>query len=576
MSLFRDAAAAVRAGGARGRVRFPSPEYRRDPGRFFREILGLHPWAKQTEVLESVRDNARTTWKSGHRVGKSNVAAGLALWFYCSFEDARVVLTAPTARQVDDILWRELRMMRMRSGRCIDCKANDPQGPRPCAHSAMIEGELADKAKSGLVSDDFREIRGFTAREVEAIQGIAGRNLFFIIDECSGVADDLFEGLEGNRAGWSASDESEYVIANSAIFGKEAAAFEKAYRAGAVLDRSDPGTVRELLTGNPTKTSGKFFRSFTDESKHYRCITTSSEESPNVAAGRVVVPGLATRDWIEEKKEMWGEGSPLYLVRVKGEFALHEDGKIFSVHAIEEAEQRWHDTPSVGRLYIGLDPSGESGTGDEAVFAPRRGQKLLALLAFRGLSPEAHLVQLLSIAGAHRREREPPPVVVVDREGSVGAQLYGFLRNYVETNDGAFELVAVRASDRAIRHPQIYDRMRDELTGNFEAWLREGGAILEDTKLAGEMHELEWKQAVNGRLKVTPKEAIRKALKRSPDRYDAVALSVWEPLSLREELPESAAELAAREDRANRMDDDHGAGGFDPYAGMEPLQPRRR
>ena len=32
-----------------------------------------------------------------------------------------------------------------------------------------------------------------------------------------------------------------------------------------------------------------------------------------------------------------------------------------------------------------LDPSGESGTGDEAVFTVRRGPKVFALLAFLGL-----------------------------------------------------------------------------------------------------------------------------------------------------------------------------------------------
>ena len=517
-------------------IRWPSPRYRKDPVGFFRDILGIEPWSKQREVIESVRDNPRTSWKAGHRVSKSNTDTGCALWFYSSFEDARVVMTAPVARQVDDILYRELRMMVRRAGKCSSCRAEDPEDlriPRPCPHSAKIDGELGDKAKTGLVSSNFREIKGYTAKDVESITGTAGKNLLFIIDEASGVSDAIFEGIEGNRAGWAEDGD---------------------------------GVVRVLLSGNPTKTSGEFFRSHNDErtSQHYHCITTSSEDSPNVTEGRVVIPGLATKDWVNEKREMWGEDSALYLVRVRGEFALDEDGRIFSVHAIQESEQRWDETEASGRLYIGVDAAGESGTGDEAAFAPRRGLKLLELQAERGLSEAEHLARVLGLIDVHGLPRETP-VVVLDREGAVGAKVYSHFVGYLEQNPHAFELVGVRASDRAMRQPYIYDRMRDELAANFEAWVRDGGAIVEDTKLAAEMHVFEWDQAVNGRLKLVPrKKDLRKSssLGRSPDRFDAVTLSCWEPLALRagKDLPPSV-----------RLDDedDFAESVMDPYAGAD-------
>ena len=37
---------------------------------FFREILGVEPWAKQIEILEAVRDSSRVAVKSGHKVSK--------------------------------------------------------------------------------------------------------------------------------------------------------------------------------------------------------------------------------------------------------------------------------------------------------------------------------------------------------------------------------------------------------------------------------------------------------------------------------------------------------------------------
>jgi hypothetical protein len=506
-------------------VRFPSPKYARDPVGFFREVLGLEPWEKQIEVLEALRDHSRVAVCSGHKIGKSNLIAGAAMWFYCSFDDARAIMSSTTSRQVDQILWRELRMLRARSGRCVACKAEDPEGfliPTPCPHSAIIDGEQGELARTGLKSKDFREIVGFTAREAEAVAGISGRNLLYLVDEASGVPDVIFEAIEGNRA----------------------------------------GGARLLLAGNGTRNEGEFFEAFTSKAHLYKTIRVSSETTPNVRAGRIVIPGLATSEWIEEKKIEWGESSALYRVRVKGEHATHEEGKIFSLHSIAEAEKRWHETSDSGRLFIGIDPAGESGTGDETVFVVRRGLKMLLMRAHSGLTPEMHLVHLLPLLRM-RLPRETP-VVVIDREGSIGSKLAVVLRDYEEQHAGIFELVTVKASAGAVRQPQVYDRIRDELAANLEQWFRDGGAILEDVKLSAELHQFEWKQQINGKVKLTPKDAVRKILGRSPDRYDALALSVWEPLSLRESnaVPASVAQVAANESS------DY-APTLDPYAGAE-------
>jgi hypothetical protein len=490
-------------------VSFPNPKYQADPVGFFREILGVTPWSKQIEILEAVRMYSRVAVCSGHKVSKSHTAAGIALWFYCSYPDARVVMTSTTSRQVDQILWRELRMMRARSGRCDACKLEDPEGliiRRPCPHSALIEGEQGELARTGLKSADFREIVGFTAREAEAVAGISGRNLLYIADEASGIGDEIFEAIEGNRAG------------------------------GAKL----------LMLSNGTRNEGEFYDAFNSKAKHYHTLRVSSAETPNVIEGRIVIPGLATREWVEEKRQEWGEDSAQFKVRVLGLHAEFEDAKIFSVHMIASSERRWHDTPPSGRLFVGLDPAGESGLGDETCFVARRGNKMLAIRVLRGLNDEQHLVHLLMFLQDHRLKRETP-VVVLDREGSIGSTLMGRLRSYASEHANAFELISVRASDKAVRRPHVYDRVRDELAANLEAWMRDGGAILEDVKLAAELHRLEWKQAINGKLKLTPKDVLRKELGRSCDRYDATALAVWEPLSLSDEVPRSAAKVTAAE-----------------------------
>src|SRR5204862_354817 len=145
-----------------------------------------------------------------------------------------------------------------------------------CPHSVVIEEEPGELARTGLKSVDFREIVGFTAREAEAVAGISGRNLLYILDEASGIPDEIYEAIEGNRA----------------------------------------GGARVVLLGNPTKTTGEFFDAFHAKARFYKTITVSSEQTPNVVTGRDEIPGLATRAWIEEKREEWRPDSALYKVRV--------------------------------------------------------------------------------------------------------------------------------------------------------------------------------------------------------------------------------------------------------------------
>lgn len=519
-------AAALALGAGVAAHTWPSDRYREKPVEFFREIIGVEPWWKQVEVIEAVRDHKRVAVSSGHKVSKSHSAAGIALWFYSSFPDARVVMTSTTSRQVDQILWRELKMMHARGGRCVACKLEEKRraerreaaGPKPCPHSALLDGVPRELARTGIKSPDFREIVGFTARESEAVAGISGGNLLYICDEASGIAQEIFDAIEGNRA----------------------------------------GGARIVLFSNPTRTEGEFFEAFHAKSEHYKTIRISSADSPNVISGENLIPGLATREWVEEKRQEWGVDSPLYKVRVEGQFVLSEDGKVLSVHAITESEKRWPDASMDGRLCIGIDPAGPGGLGDESAFAIRRDQKVFPIIALRGLSEEAHLVHLLGILTEHRVKNELP-LVLVDREGPIGSRVWYALREHADKFPQSFEVIGVRSSDRASRERQNYDRVRDELWANLVDWIRNGGAVPPDAKLAKELHAPEWFEQVAGRLKVTSKDDLRKMLKRSPDRADAVALAVWQQADMPAEAPPPAQESP---------DPEHAP--LDPYAGAGP------
>ncbi|EYF00197.1 hypothetical protein [Chondromyces apiculatus] len=496
-------AAILAASAASQRIAWPSERYQAAPGRFFREVLGVEPWHKQDEVLEAlVPERARVSVKSGHKVGKSSLGAGAALWFYCSFLDARVIMSSVTDRQVNQILWRELRMLHARARHPID-------------------GHLHELARTGFRSADFREVVGFTAKEAEAVAGISGRNLLYILDEASGIPDAIYEAVEGNRA----------------------------------------GGARVLMLGNPTRVEGEFFRSHSDKREFYRTFTISSEESPNVREGRAVIPGLATREWVEEKRQEWGEESALFQVRVRGNFARQDASTVIPLYLVDEAEERWHEVAAEGRLHVGVDVARFG--DDDSVAIPRRGCKALEVVAWHGLDEQTLAAQVVQVVRRHRSPREQKAAVKVDACGGIGIRVVGHLHAYQEE----IEVIPVNVAERS-RLPGEFPLLRDQLWFALRDWLKDGGAIPEDAKLAAELVAPRFEFDLRQRRKVESKDELRKRLKRSPDRADALALCAWEPLVF--QPPAEDEDFSREDDRAHAFDA-YGGSGFDAYASIGGL-----
>jgi phage terminase large subunit len=488
-------------GAEKEAIVWPDSRYWQNPASFFVENLGMRPWDKQIEIAESLRDHDRVTAATSHKTGKSAIAASLALWFYSSVDDARIIMTSSTLRQVQEILWREMtiRWRHARRGQCVHC-ANLEKWSRketPCPHGNPLVGEFSSVAMTGIVAQDMREIKGFTAQDAEKMAGISSPALLYICDEASGVADQIFAAIEGNRAG------------------------------GAKI----------LLLGNPTRNDGEFYLSHHEKSYHR--ITVSAYQTPNAVAGWKVIPGLATREWIEEKLEDWGEDSAEFMVRALGKFAVGEEGCTISLQLISDSQDRWQDTPAEGRLYIGVDVAGPGQQGDETVISTRRGFRHLTMVAHRGLTEEGILTNILGTINDSYSPGEPIPVVVVDVEGDIGNKVHNVINAHLEACPGEFVYVPLRASHNAVKMPRVYEKIRDDMWANMVRWLRAGGAVLSDSKLSQELHYPKWEQSPRSpKMKLVPKDVIRKRLKRSPDRAESLELACWEPGDLEERVLE--------------------------------------
>lgn len=240
---------------------------RGDPVGFCAEVLGFEAWSKQAEILRSLRDHQRTCVRSCHGSGKTAVAARAVLWFLAAFPRSRVITTAPTWQQVKEQLWREI---------AVGFREAD----------GFIDGQL-DDARLELGHDWFA--LGLSTDRPERFQGHHAEHLLLVVDEASGVAESIYESAEGFL--------------------------------------TTPGS-RVLLIGNPTRPSGQFFRCFHSERALWNTVSISAFDMPWHTGEKVpdsVARRLVSKEWVESSRTKWGEGSPLWSVRVLGDFPSTSD-----------------------------------------------------------------------------------------------------------------------------------------------------------------------------------------------------------------------------------------------------------
>jgi hypothetical protein len=275
-----------------------------------------------------------------------------------------------------------------------------------------------------------------------------------------------------------------------------------------------------------------------------------STDSPNVKEGRVVIPGLATHEWISEMRDAYGDGSTFFTARIRGDFPTTADGQLISLALVEEAQRRWHEQiahfETAGPLILGVDVARFG--DDESVIFVRRGNVVLKPEIFRGVDTVDLACHALRLARDRRHEHERP-LIRVDVIG-IGAGVVDHLKRH---DDVDVEEINVGAASRF----EQYARLRDETWFRLRDWLKDGGCLPPDDKLAGELIAPVYQFTPGQKMQVESKDDLRKKLKRSPDRADALALAVLDgpprfgtasvydsPLVLRE-LDEAGASFAS-------------------------------
>jgi len=437
----------------------------RDALIFARAVLGPpEPWEKQAEILRAVSEHDRVVVRSGHGVGKTWASARCVLWFLFCHRGAIVLTTAPTWRQVEKVLWREILSQHRRS-RC-------PLGGR--------------RLKTQLVLEEDWFALGLSTDEPERFQGFHAEHLMVVMDEAPGIGPEIWEAVES--------------VASSS--------------------RS-----KVLAIGNPIEPAGPFYEAF--RSPHWRKIHISCLESPGVrgvwepvsGGGGVLVPpgavvpgGLVSREWVEARRAEWGEESPLYQSRVLGEFPETPEDALIPLGWLERAKLRPHERR--GELVLGVDVARFG--GDESVLCVRDFNGVVRLSGYRKHDTMFLVGKIIELV---RGYGIAPENIKVDCVG-LGAGVVDRLREQglavQEVNFGA-----------PSASPERFANLRAECYWAVrEALKPEGGFSLpDDERLVADLAVQRLRYTSRGQIMLVGKDDLRREIGRSVDRADALALS---------------------------------------------------
>lgn len=467
---------------------------------FIRETLDFDMWPIQEKIVQSIRANLATAVRSCHAAGKSAISARIALAYLHEFPESIVVTTAPTNRQVENVLWRYIN--------AAAAKSREPLLGR--AMKTRYE-----------IAPDWYGI-GFTGNKdnTDAMQGYHAENILVIVDEAAGVHEGVMENIESNLTGTGA---------------------------------------RLLLIGNPTSISGSFRAAFHESADAYHGIKISAYDTPNFTYFGVTREDMLSGSW--EEKICDTEGNPLAMPyralidprwvhrqmvihgpdsayvrsRVDAEFPDDDGTTLISLAALDVIDQMagTFDMMDAGLPFsVGIDCArfGE----DENSLVIRQGRASGPQFAWRGMDNvqgAGETERILGEAGLHKGN-----VTINIDSGGQGAGIGDILlANGWNVNRISF---GGKSSDSEkwpiIRH-ELWWQFRERVREGAVAPMREG-RMLGRLKCSGSLDDLAKAQLsdvkytydTRSRVLIEEKAAAKKRGVRSPDRAEAMILAFYD------------------------------------------------
>lgn len=463
--------------------------YRDDPTGYARDILGVQWWAKQEQVARLLLTPPyRVLVKACHKVGKTHLGGGLVNWWYDVHNPGLALTTAPTDRQVRDLLWKEVRNQRGGRG-----GFPGPKSPR-------------------LESSPVHFAHGFTARDGDSFQGNHSPHTFIVFDEAVGV-DSVF---------WETAE---------SMFSGEGHAW--------------------LATFNPTDTSSQAYTEELSGGWHVVSMSVlehpnvqaelSGERPPFPGAIRLARVDELLRKWcrpVEGRTKStdveWPPGSgqwlrpgPIAEARLLGRWPSQATNNVWSDASWQQAEVLVLPEPEDEPCEIGCDVA-RFGDDFTAIHV-RRGPVSLHHESVNGWSTTetaGRLKQLADRWGQHCGTEGREIMIKVDDDGVGGG---------VVDQKGGYNFVPMSGAAIAIE-AEHYPNRRSEYWFAVAERADEGRLSLvrlpEETRREMRRQAMApvWKVDGQGRRVVEAKDETKKRIKRSPDDMDALNLAYAPPV----------------------------------------------
>lgn len=420
------------------------------PALFAKEALGATPTDQQWEASKAIVEKRRVSIRSGHGTGKSAFMAWCVIWFICCYFPCKIPCTAPTAHQLNDVLWAEIakwfRLLKDRIPHLADA-----------FQWSSERFYMADRP-----NESFAVARTSRPENPEALQGFHSDNILFLIDEASGVAEKVFQVAEG-----ALSTDGAFVV----------------------------------MAANPTRQDGYFYESHHKMRSRWAALHWSGEDSPNVS-----------KSYIEDMRLKYGVDSPIYQVRVLGNFVTASDG-VIPLYLCESAKCR-QVAKVKGPIIWGLDVAR---FGDDSTALAKRQMNHLLEPTREWFGKDTMQTAGL-IVDEYNRAHEKPDSINVDVIG-IGAGVVDRLKEL------GLPVIGINVAESASIDTK-YARLRDELWFRGRDWLAEMDCFLpEDDSLIAELTTPKYSILSNGKLKVEGKDEMKKRGVLSPNKADAFLLT---------------------------------------------------
>jgi len=431
---------------------------------------GQYPSEDQLLILRKFQKEKRASIRALHGVGKTALASWIVIWFSLTRDvdtDWKAVTTASAWRQLSKYLWPEIhkwiKKLKFETIGINRFKRNDKL--------LTMSLNLSTGSAFAVASNNY-----------EYIEGAHADSILYVFDESKAIPPETWDAAEG--------------------------AFSTAGK--------DMGESREaflLSISTPGEAIGRFWDIQSRKPGYkdwwiYHCTLENALDQKRVS-----------RDWINNRREQWGENSALFLNRCKGEFAQEEEDSVVSLRLVEQAILRYDEKyEEMVPDQVGIDPARFG--GDKSCLAKRKKLQINKLKRWSKKDLMHSSGVVIGSVSSNKKIR-----ILVDVIG-LGAGLYDRLK---EQKYHVRPFNAANSTNKKDRSKELgFINKRSAGWWMMRELLEDGEiALPDDELLIGDLVAPKWGVTSSGKIKVESKDEIRKRISRSTDSADAVIMAYW-------------------------------------------------